>query len=226
MPTTIDASTLNLGQVQDFLHLENHFNSSILAYLTLEEISEVEHQRLSEIRNLAEIYLRDGNILEGQIKFLFLSPLLWLSGFYHPNLKITLEEGIEQIEIEDENMVIKGRMDILAAERTTKPSLSPIASPTALWILLIESKKAGADISVGYPQLLTYAYSVLGKQDSVWGLVTNGITYQFLYLQQGKPSSIYQLFPPLNFLYTEQSVQLLQILKAICELGIKEQKNY
>lgn len=211
MTVTIDANTLNLGQVHYLLHLEKCYNNSISSHLNLAEISEYEQKKLAEIRNLADIYSNEGNILEGEIKFLFLSPLLWLSGFYNPQIKITLEEEIERINIEDEETTIKGRMDVLAAERIKHKS-----TETALWMLVIESKKANADTSVGLPQLLTYAYTVLEKQETVWGLATNGITYQLTYLQKSEPST-YQLFPPLNLLYAEQSVQILQILKAICQ---------
>ena len=43
---------------------------------------------------------------------------MWLAGFYQQNIKITLEENIAEISIEDEDTSIKGRMDILAVNRT------------------------------------------------------------------------------------------------------------
>ncbi|MBP0020001.1 MAG: restriction endonuclease subunit R [Cyanobacteria bacterium SBLK] len=211
MTVTIDANTLNLEQVHYLLKLEGYFDSSIASFLSLEPITDSERQQLVKLRNNIQSYYLSGKILEGQVKFLFLSPLLWLSGFYNPQIKITLEEEIERINIEDEETIIKGRMDVLAAERIKNKS-----TETALWILVIESKKANADTSVGLPQLLTYAYTGLEKQETIWGLTTNGITYQFTYLQKSDPST-YQLFPPLNLLYTEQSRQILQILKAICQ---------
>ncbi|MEM9540700.1 MAG: restriction endonuclease subunit R [Cyanobacteria bacterium P01_E01_bin.42] len=211
MTVTIDASTLNLGQVHYLLKLESYFDGSITSFLSLEPITESEQKQLLKLRNNIQSYYVNDKILEGQVKFLFLSPLLWLSGFYSPQIQIALEEEIERISIEDEETIIKGRMDILAAERIQNKN-----PETALWILVIESKKANADTSVGLPQLLTYAYTGLEKQETVWGLTTNGITYQFAFLQKNDPST-YQLFPPLNLLYTEQSMQILQIFKAICQ---------
>jgi len=211
MTVTLDANTLNLGQVHYLLKLESYFDSSITSFLSLEPITESEQQQLTKLRNNIQSYYLSDKILEGQVKFLFLSLLLCLSGFYNPQIKITLEEKIERINIEDEETIIKGRMDILAAERMKNKN-----TETALWMLVIESKKANADTSVGLPQLLTYAYTVLETQETVWGLATNGITYQFTHLQKSDPST-YQLFPPLNLLYSEQSMQILQILKAICK---------
>jgi hypothetical protein len=64
------------------------------------------------------------------------------------------------------------------------------------------------------PQLLTYAYTSLEQQMSVWGLTTNGMDYQFVYLQQGNPP-IYELLPKLDITRPESSSELLQVLKAI-----------
>ena len=68
------------------------------------------------------------------------------------------------------------------------------------------------------PQLLTYAYECLEHQFAVWGLTTNGREYQFVYIQQGNPPT-YQLMPLLNLMESERAIELLQVLKAICELG-------
>jgi hypothetical protein len=61
--------------------------------------------------------------------------------------------------------------------------------------------------------MLAYAYKSLEYQDSVWGLATNGLNYQFAYMQSGNPP-IYQLMPLLNLFEFESSIRLLQVLKA------------
>ncbi len=82
---------------------------------------------------------------------------------------------------------------------------------------MIESKNCQVDISTGLPQLLTYSYKNLENQKSVWGLATNGRSYQFVYIERGNPP-IYYLLPELNLMEKERSSQLLQALKAICQL--------
>ncbi|MGK7878264.1 MAG: restriction endonuclease subunit R [Xenococcaceae cyanobacterium] len=211
MATTIDASNLVLRDVHRLLNLELQLNNSFTSLLSLEPLAEIEEQRLEEIRSNFANYYYDGTILEGEVKFLLLSPLMWLAGFYHPNIRITLEEGIAEIYVEDEDRKIKGRMDILAARRDEQKNRI-----TSLWILLIESKRIRFDTSVGLPQLLTYAYTSLEQQESVWGLTSNGKNSQFVYIQQGNPPT-YQLFPELSLMYPEQSIQLLQVMKAICK---------
>ena len=212
MTATLDASTLFLKDVHRLLNLQRRLNNSFSSLLSLEPVTELEQKDLQEICASFERYYEAGKILEGQTQFLFLAPLMWLSGFHHPHIKIILELGIADIEVKDADTIIKGRMDILAATRVREE-----IGTTALWVLLIESKNSSIDASEGLPQLLTYAYTGLAHQESVWGLTTNGMDYQFIYLQQGNPPT-YQLFPKLSLMYPDQALQLLQVLKAICQL--------
>jgi hypothetical protein len=211
MTANLDAKNLTLRDVQHFLKLEEHLNASIPSLLTLEPLTEFEQQEIIQIRNLFRDYYAEGKISEGQVKFLFVARLMWLAGFYQSSIKITLEEGIADISIEDEETIIKGRMDILAINKT-QPT-----TDTLFWILVIETKNSSINALEGLPQLLAYAYKSLESQESVWGLTTNGMDYRFAYLQQGI-SPTYQLLPALNLIDSEPSIQLLQVLKAICKL--------
>jgi hypothetical protein len=94
MTTTLDANNLVLTDVHHLLKLERQIQSLFASFLALEPLTEIEEQRLGEITRNFERYYDKGKILEGQVKFLFVSPLMWLSGFYHPNIEITLEEWI------------------------------------------------------------------------------------------------------------------------------------
>jgi len=211
MTTTLDANNLVLNDVHRLLKLERQIQSSFASFLPLEPLTEMERRRLEEINTNFQSYFFDGYILAGLVKLLFVSPLMWLAGFFHPQIKITLEERIADIEIEDKETVIKGRMDILAAIKSL-----PEITLTPLWILIIETNQFSVNASFCLPQLLTYAYKSLEHQESVWGLTTNGMDYQFVCLKKSE-TSIYHLFPKLSLLYPEQSVQLLQAMKAICQ---------
>lgn len=123
-----------------------------------------------------------------------------------------MEEDIADIDIEDEDTKITGRMDILAVNKAQQT-----ADNIYFWILVIETKNSLADVLAGLPQLLTYTFKSLEHQTSVWGLVTNGARYQFVYLQAGNPPT-YQLMPLLNLMESEPSIQILQVFKAICKL--------
>ncbi len=65
--------------------------------------------------------------------------------------------------------------------------------------------------------MLTYAFKSLEQQQLVWGLVTNGQRYQFVYLDRENPPN-YQLMPLVNLSEIQGSILLLQVMKAICEL--------
>ncbi|WP_373527026.1 restriction endonuclease subunit R [Nostoc sp.] len=212
MTTTLDARNLSLEDVQRLLKFEEQLNGSITSLLCLESLTDFEQQELSQIRNLFRSYYAADKISEGQIKFLFIAPLMNLAGFYNSSIKITLEENIADISVEDEDTNIKGRMDILAVNKTQEKKVT-----TPFWILVLEAKNSSFNASEGLPQLLTYAYKSLENQTSVWGVTTNGMDYQFVYMQQGNPP-IYQLLPKLDITRSESSIELLQVFKSICQL--------
>ncbi|MEH2419595.1 MAG: restriction endonuclease subunit R [Nostoc sp.] len=210
--TILDARNLSLEEVQRLFGFQQQYSESFSNYLSLEPLTEIEQQEILQIRNDFGRYLTAGKVSEGQVKFLAVAPLLRLASFYRYPIEIVLEENIADIEVEDENIKIKGRFDILAISKAkhTKPQ-------TYFWVLLIESKNSQIDISTGLPQLLTYSYKNLDNQKSVWGLATNGRSYQFVYIEQGNPP-IYYLLSELNLMERERSSQLLQTLKAISQL--------
>ncbi|OCQ99814.1 restriction endonuclease subunit R [Nostoc sp. MBR 210] len=210
--TLLNARNLSLEEVHRLFGFEEQYNVTFSSLLKLEPLTEVEQQELFEIRDDFRRYLNTGKVSEGQVKFLAVAPLLRLAGFYRYPIEILLEENIADIEIEDEDKIIKGRFDILAISKAkyTKPQ-------AYFWLLLVESKNSQVDIFTGLPQLLTYAYKGLDNQESAWGLTTNGRSYQFVYLEQGNPP-VYQLLPLLNFMESMRAIELLQVLKAICQL--------
>ncbi|MFN6514694.1 MAG: restriction endonuclease subunit R [Nostoc sp. CreGUA01] len=210
--TIIGARNLSLEEVHRLFGFQRQYSDSFSNYLSLEPITEAEQQELKQIQHDFDRYLTTGKVSEGQVKFLAVAPLLRLAGFYRYPIEIVLEENIGDIEVEDEDIKIKGRFDILAVSKAnkTKPQIY-------FWVLLIESKNSQVDISTGLPQLLTYAYKNLDNQKSVWGLTTNGRSYQFVYIEPGNPP-IYYLLPELNLMERERSNQLLEVLKAICQL--------
>jgi hypothetical protein len=210
--TTLDARNLTLEDVYRLLKLERRLNNSFTSLLPLESLTEFEQKELEKIRNNFDSYYSWGKIYEGQVKFLILAPLMWLAGFYQATIKITLEENVADVFIEDEDTIIEGRMDVLAVNKSEARTTT-----TPFWILVIEAKNSSAEALEGLPQLLTYAYRSLEYQETVWGLTTNGLSYWFVYLQRGNPPN-YQLLPQLNLIDFERTIQLLQVLKAICNL--------
>ncbi|AOX00190.1 restriction endonuclease subunit R [Moorena producens PAL-8-15-08-1] len=208
----LQASHLSLEDVHHTFGFQRQYNSSLTSRLSLDTITEFEQRELEQIRTDFDNYLIAGKVSEGLVKALTVFPLLRLAGFYRSPIKISLEEGIADIDIQDQDTKITGRLDILAINKAQQT-----VDKVSFWVLVIETKNSSADVSVGLPQLLTYAYKSLDHQDSVWGLSTNGYIYQFIYIQAGNPP-IYQLMPVLNLMESESSIKLLQVIKAIALL--------
>lgn len=210
--TILNARNISLDEVHRIFGFQKQYIDSFNSLLSLEALSEVEQQELLQIQNDFDRYLSAGKVSEGQVKFLVIAPLMRLAKFYRDPIEIKLEEDIADIKIEDEDTIITGRMDILAVNKA-KISKNKVYFLT----LIIEAKNSQVDVLVGLPQLLTYVNESLSSQESVWGLVTNGRSYLFVYIQQGNPP-VYQILPELNLMERARSFVLLQVLKAICLL--------
>ncbi|MCW6050311.1 restriction endonuclease subunit R [Microcoleus sp. A2-C5] len=218
MTQNLEASQLSLNDVRRLLKLERQTEGSFAESLSLEPLTDSEQQQLLEISNDFWRYLETGKVSEELVKFLTLSPLMRLTGFFKIPVVLTMEDSIP-IEVEDEDTLIKGRLDILAVN-------GPDAEIGAaqFWILVVEAKnsalaKPSKRIAplTGLPQLLTYAFKSLQVQSSVWGLTTNGESYRFVRLTRGNPCT-YQILPELNLIDKGRSIELAQVLKAICKL--------
>ena len=210
MTLTVEASSLSLNDVHRFLKVEELSNGSFTNFLSLEPLSEFEQHDLLRIRNDFRRYLSAGKISEGLVKFITIAPLMRLAGFYDVPIRLTMEDSIA-IAVEDEDRRITGRMDILAINSPQ----SNIAPP--FWVLVIETKNSSVNVIEGLPQLLTYAFKSIEQQPSVWGLVTNGQLYQFIYLRHDNQSN-YELMPLLNLSQSPDAIELLQVFTAICKL--------
>jgi hypothetical protein len=173
----------------------------------LPDLSDFEEQLLNRVRqNFFNIY-EYPPILESTVKMVALSPLLDLAGFYLPPFHIETEPSIN-LELNDDEVVVRGRIDVLVLQEQ-------------LWVLVIESKRSGISLSEGLPQMLTYLLSNPDKQKPSFGLLTNGIDFQFLKLTQFDApqyafSRLFNLYNPGNDLYDVLKVMkhLAQLLKA------------
>jgi hypothetical protein len=211
--TVINAKNLTLNEVSEFLKFQQIFNNDTYpSFLSLESLTEFEQIELVQIRNDFREYLSVERVSEGLVQALTTFPLMRLAGFYRRPIKMSLEQDIANITIEDEDTTITGRLDILAINKEKQ-----IAADIPFWVLVIESKNSLIAPRAGLPQLLTYASKSLEYQESVWGLATSGEFYQFVNIRRGNPPT-YQLMPFLTLMEPESSVVLLQVLKAICKL--------
>jgi hypothetical protein len=170
MVQIIQAKNLGLAYLKERFGLQKAENETFFSEWldNLPEIIDLEKQYLDRVKsnflNLAE----RPPILENAVKMVVLSPLLDLAGFYSQPFAIGTEESIE-LSIEDEGEVIKGRIDILVIQKQ-------------LWLLVIESKRAGISLLENIPQALAYMLASLNQDKPVFGLLTNASHFMFIKL--------------------------------------------
>ena len=172
----------------------------------LPEITEEEKRRLNRVKASYSNLIEDPPLLENTVKMVVLSPLLDLAGFYLPPFRIKSEKSIE-IPIEDEGLIIKGQIDVLAVYEQ-------------FWVVVIESKQAAFSLEVGRSQLLTYMLANPHPDRPTFGLLTNGNSFLFIKLILGDTpqyilSRLFYILNPGNDLY-----QVLRILKRLAQLAV------
>jgi hypothetical protein len=92
-------------------------NDTYTNFLSLESLTEIEQLEIAQIRNDFREYLSVERVSEGLVQALTTFPLMRLAGFYRRPIKMSLEQDIANITIEDEDTTITGRFDILAINK-------------------------------------------------------------------------------------------------------------
>ncbi len=97
-----------------------------------------------------------------------------MANFYLSPFSIVAEEEV-QISAEDDETIVRGRIDVLVIENQ-------------LWILVIESKRPSFSLEEGLPQALAYMLANPKTDRPTFALVTNGSNFIFIKMsKQGVP---------------------------------------
>lgn len=117
--TAVSAPNLTLKEVHRLFGFQKQYDGSFSDLLSLETLTEPEKQELLKIRDDFEPYLAEGQALEGQIRIVVVAPLLRLAGFcfYNYPIQIKVENNIAPLDIQDEDISITGRSDIIAINK-------------------------------------------------------------------------------------------------------------
>jgi hypothetical protein len=158
-----------LGQVETKLGItlseDGAFFTEWMAVMA--ELGEADRLRLDQVRRNYLYQSRDGILLEETIKMVILSPLLELAGFYQAPCKA--EVSVEITALGDHDELLRGRIDALVLQEQ-------------LWVVLIEAKKTTFDLELALPQTLTYMAANPRPGQPLYGMITNGSSYQFIKL--------------------------------------------
>lgn len=201
MIKVLQANRLTLRDVKNKFNLQLETNLDFFTEWQQPEISFSEYeQKILDQAQSNFLYLIEYPVQEALVKMVVISPMLLVAGFYEKPFR-TFAESATEIEIEAEEEIIRGRIDVLVVNKQ-------------LWICVIEAKGSQFSLNVGLPQTLTYMASHQSRAQQQFGLVTNGTEFIFVKLRtatgQYGLSQTYSLHNPGNDLYS-----VVGILKAV-----------
>jgi hypothetical protein len=173
----------------------------------LPELAPAEIDALDQIKARFDRHRNQGPLAEGTINQLLISPLLTLAGLYDEPFFVSAEPSLE-IELEDQDEILRGRIDTLIVQQQ-------------FWVLVIESKSTIA-FSIALPQAMVYMMANPHPDRPVYGLITNGDEFMFIkMLTQGLPqydlSNVFSLLIPRR----NQLYDILQILRQIRQIMLQ-----
>jgi hypothetical protein len=205
MTTAIPATEVTLRTLKQTLNLQEAVDPQFFSEWQTgsSELTDMERSYLDRVKlNFLDL-LEDPPALENTVKMVVLAPLLDLAGFYRRPFRIQTETSLD-IELEDEGIVIRGRIDILVINQF-------------LWLVVIESKRSDFAVTRALPQTLAYMLGNPEPTQPTFGLMTNGTDFLFLKTTQQPTiryatSRLFSLLNPGNELH-----QVLYILKHLAQ---------
>ncbi|AFY56802.1 hypothetical protein Riv7116_4379 [Rivularia sp. PCC 7116] len=170
----------------------------------LPTITETEKENLDVLRRRYIYHRADGNLLEGMVMLLLVSPLIAASGFYDPPFRIKAEESVNLL-VDDGEEILRGRIDVLVLQNR-------------LWVMVLESKKTTLSVLTAVPQALAYLMANPNSNLPVYEMVTNGDDILFIkVVQENTPKyDLSRVFAP--FTSAKELYIVLQILKKFGQL--------
>ncbi len=208
MVQVIQVSDLSLHEVKERFQLQQSWDDRFFPewQQTLPDLADREQLRLDQIKadflSLVEFPLH-----EEVIKLFVLAPILSMAGLARFPFVPVAEKQVE-IELEDGEKTIRGRIDLLILHRQ-------------LWGVVIESKAHQFSVMKALPQALFYMMSDTVVEQPIFGLLTNGSEFIVVKLLQQSClyglSELFTLFRRENELY-----KVLQVLKHLRAVAISQ----
>ncbi|MEB3230044.1 MAG: type I restriction endonuclease subunit R [Leptolyngbyaceae bacterium] len=175
--TAITKAITSLRDVRDRFNVTQTQAANFFAewQFPLPDLSPSEQQTLAHLQHRYLYYLEQGDISEGTVNIIMVSPLLNALGLCDPPYRIRGEKWVEitvETDTDDGTEILNGRMDAVVLQ-------------DHLWLVVVEGKRGGFNIFQALPQTLTYMMASPSPNQPVFGLVTNGYDYLFIKLLCG-----------------------------------------
>lgn len=205
MTQTIQASMVLIDELESKAGLQEVRDNQFFQewQSSLPEIDDWERQALDRLKTGYLNLLKTPPLLENAVKMAVLNPLLFIAGLYLAPLQAKPEKSLT-IALEDEDeTIIEGRIDVLVMQ-------------DQLWLMVIESKRAGIALEEAIAQLLAYMLGNPNPDRPVFGMLTNGSCFLFAKLIEEAPQ--YALSN--MFVLRRQENELYQVLKILKRLAL------
>ncbi|MDF5723237.1 MAG: restriction endonuclease subunit R [Rhizonema sp. PD37] len=171
----------------------------------LPAISDLDKQLLDKVKAGYFNLLNYPPLLEDVVRMAIIDPILFIGDFYLNPFYVKSEESLD-IAVLDEDVIIKGRIDIVVFK-------------DKLWVMIIESKKASFSIEEGLAQILAYMLGSPVSEQPCFGLIATGSEFTFIKLVKENPpryalSKGFLMRNPGNELY-----DVLRIFKSLIQIA-------
>ena len=134
-------------------------------------ITDLDKQLLDKVKAGYFNLLNYPPLLEDVVRMAIIDPILFIGDFYLNPFYVKSEESLD-IAVLDEDVIIKGRIDIVVFKEK-------------LWVMIIESKKASFSIEEGLAQILAYMLGSPVSNQPCFGLIATGSEFIFVKLVKG-----------------------------------------
>jgi hypothetical protein len=203
MTIAITEAITTLAEAERRFHLSRTEDETFFSewQTILPDLSTTETTALDELRRRYSYQRSEGQLLEGTVTLLLVSPLLAIAGFYDPPFRVRAEESV-QLTLDDGEEILQGRVDVLVLLNR-------------FWVVVVESKKTALSVWTALPQTLAYLMANPETKQPSFGMVTNGDDILFVKLLQTeyRQYALSRVFSP--FSSNRELYSALQILKRI-----------
>ena len=208
MPQTlaVRSSVTSLKQVEELFNLVAKDGVFQEWFVGLPELSTHEQNEVDHLQQRFLVHRDRGQLTEGSVDRLLVSPLLDLAGFYDPAFVLEAEKSVE-VTANDGETLYRGRIDVLVMSRR-------------MWLLVVEEEGSRIGMETALPQMLAYMLACPSRDRPVFGMATNGNAFAFVKLDVASQDAIQYAISDtfVTRSRTNQLMTVLQILKRIKHL--------
>ncbi|GAB4208924.1 MAG: hypothetical protein Fur006_68270 [Coleofasciculaceae cyanobacterium] len=206
----ITKAIINLNEAHDRFNLSQTDNTQFFPewFEDLPEITDSEKEFLNRLKNRYLYYAADGEITEGTIDRIMVSPLLDLIGLFDLPFKIRGEKFVK-VEINNGDTVLEGFIDAVVVQ-------------SQFWVVVIEEKRFNVNVLQALPQTLAYMMANPSSEMPVFGMITTGDDYIFIKLnQQVRQYALSDKFTAISRDENNNLFRVLRVIKRITGLLVQ-----